>query len=249
MNTRLVLLTIASVLVLVIAACDVDSDDDSVPAVEPEVEDVQTDDEADDQVAEEPTATPEPEPTPTAEPEPTPTPEPEPTPTPEPTGPLTTFGDGTYRVGEDIEPGLYYANNVGGSCYWERLSGFGGELDDIITNEFSQVRQIVMIEQDDIGFSAQGCGQWEQNPEPYREDPHADLDDGVYVVGEEIAPGAWRSEGSTGSCYWARLSNFSRELDGIITNSFGGTGDVVQIAHEDAGFESSNCGPWVRLGD
>jgi hypothetical protein len=87
MNTRWILLAIASVLILVLAACEVDSDDDSVPAVEPEVEDVQTDDAADDQVAEESTATPEPDPTATPEPEPTPTPEPEPTPTPEPEEP------------------------------------------------------------------------------------------------------------------------------------------------------------------
>ena len=36
-------------------------------------------------------------------------------------------GDGTYRVGTQIKPGLYKA--TGGSlCYWERLSGFSGSL-------------------------------------------------------------------------------------------------------------------------
>ncbi len=43
------------------------------------------------------------------------------------------FGEGTYIVGTDIEPGTY--RELGGEfCYWSRLSGFGGGIDQIIAN-------------------------------------------------------------------------------------------------------------------
>jgi hypothetical protein len=199
-----------------------------------------------------PTATPEP-PTPTPDPpSPTPTPTPAPpapTPTPEPAGPRTSFGSGTFIVGEDIEPGLYAANSPTGSCYWERLGGFSGQLDDIHANYFGGDRQIVFIAETDVGFSSERCGTWTRDPEPIRADTGAPFGDGMFMVPAEVQPGTWRSEGASGACYWARLSNFSGELDGIIANSFGGVGDIVQIIGSDAGFESSGCGSWVRIGD
>jgi hypothetical protein len=46
-------------------------------------------------------------------------------------------GDGTYRVGTQIKPGLYKSTGSGSFCYWARLSGFSGDtLDDINANYF-----------------------------------------------------------------------------------------------------------------
>ena len=71
------------------------------------------------------------------------------------------FGDGTYLVGVDVEPGIYRA--PGGSfCTWERLSGLGGEFDDIISMDFSEnSSQIVEIKTSDMAFKVSGCGTWE----------------------------------------------------------------------------------------
>ena len=57
-----------------------------------------------------------------------------PTPTPPP-GPRTTFGAGRYLVGRDIAAGRYYTA-PGYGCYWERLSGLGGTLGEILGNDF-----------------------------------------------------------------------------------------------------------------
>lgn len=76
-------------------------------------------------------------------------------------GGVRNFGDGTYRVGSDIDPGTYRAPG-GNSCYWERLSGFGGDLNDIITNEVAVKNPVVTIEASDAGFSTDGCGTWER---------------------------------------------------------------------------------------
>ena len=110
----------------------------------------------------EPTATPEltatPEPTATLEPTETPVPPPTPEPTEVPAGPATTFGDGVHVVGVDIAPGTY-RGSPSGSCYWARLSGFSGELDDIIANDNSEA-PIVTISASDVGFESSRCGTW-----------------------------------------------------------------------------------------
>ena len=89
--------------------------------------------------------------------EPTPTPIPEPTSTP--TGPSTTFGDGIHAVGADIAAGTY-RNSGREGCYWARLSGFSGDLDEIITNGLGDEQLIVQISPGDVGFESNRCGSW-----------------------------------------------------------------------------------------
>lgn len=72
----------------------------------------------------------------------------------------TSFADGSWRVGEDIDPGTYRAEGSD-ACYWERLSGFSGELGEIISNDFSSGPTTVTIAEDDAGFTSQRCGTWE----------------------------------------------------------------------------------------
>src|SRR5690606_11028225 len=56
--------------------------------------------------------------------------------------------DGTHRVNTDIQPGVYRAPG-GDRCYWERLSGFRGTLDDILANGYGDVRPIVRTKRGD----------------------------------------------------------------------------------------------------
>lgn len=86
---------------------------------------------------------------------------PEPEAEPEPEDGSGGIGDGTHLVGEDIEPGEYRADG-GEFCYWERLSGTGGELDDIIANDLGAGSHVVAIAESDNAFSTQGCGEWEK---------------------------------------------------------------------------------------
>ncbi|MEV0318301.1 PASTA domain-containing protein [Streptomyces sp. NPDC050658] len=67
--------------------------------------------------------------------------------------------DGTYMVGEDIDPGTYKTDG-GGNCYWERLSGTGGDLGDIIANDLPSGSSYVTIAPSDKAFSSTGCGTW-----------------------------------------------------------------------------------------
>lgn len=71
---------------------------------------------------------------------------------------------------------------------------------------------------------------------------------GFYTVGDEIAPGTWRSTGGGDSCYWERLRGLSGEFDDIITNYYGNAGVTVTISSSDAAFSSTGCGMWEYLG-
>jgi hypothetical protein len=71
----------------------------------------------------------------------------------------TISGDGTYRVGVDIQPGVYRSQG-GSGCYWARLSGFSGGLGDVIANNFGAGPQVVQIAATDAAFSTSGCSTW-----------------------------------------------------------------------------------------
>ncbi|MHA7649378.1 hypothetical protein ACX9NE_05340 [Mycobacterium sp. ML4] len=71
----------------------------------------------------------------------------------------TIPGDGTFRTGADLVPGTYRSPG-GGSCYWERLRGFGGQTADIIANGAGILPQTVTIAPTDAGFRSQGCAPW-----------------------------------------------------------------------------------------
>ena len=67
-----------------------------------------------------------------------------------------------WLVGQQIQAGEYVAD-VQSGCYWARLSGFGGELDDIVANDIHLAagRQIISISSSDEGFySNSNCGTW-----------------------------------------------------------------------------------------
>jgi hypothetical protein len=76
--------------------------------------------------------------------------------------------------------------------------------------------------------------------------PKRIITDGVWKVGEEIAPGTYRAPGG-GGCYWARLSGFSGDLDDIIANGGFSKNQTITISSSDAGFETKGCGTWTRI--
>ena len=174
------------------------------------------------------------------------TPTPRPAATPEPSR-ATTFGDGTWVVGSNIQAGTYRSSKTGSGCYWQRLSGFSGEFSDIIVNELTDAISVVEISSTDAGFSTERCGTWTQATSAITSSLSSPFGDGVFVVGLDIGSGTWASPGGD-SCYWARLSGFSGDLNHIESNSLGGSNNILTIKSTDKGFESSNCGTWTKTG-
>lgn len=163
--------------------------------------------------------------------------------------PARTFEDGDYIVGEDIRPGTYRLREAADLCYWERLSGFGGSLDEIIANNSGSGFFTVTIKRSDAGFSSSGCGTWTTDLSAVVSRRGPIEDDGVFIVGTDIAPGTWRSSGGGGfACYVARLAGFGGTLNEVISNELSQSGRViVTLKRSDEGFETNGCGTWTKV--
>jgi len=165
-----------------------------------------------------------------------------PTATPTPT--YVHFGDGTYQVGKDIQPGTYRTRVGSSGCYYARLKGFGGTLDDIIANNSTDAPAIVTIAATDKGFTSENCGTWTKDLSQITQSKTS-FGDGMFIVGTDITPGTYRNTGAQG-CYYARLHGFGNTLDDIIANDNVDTPTIVTIAATDKGFQSEGCGTWTK---
>lgn len=169
----------------------------------------------------------------------------------DPVDPSQTFRTGTWRVGPDIAPATYRNSDSSQICYWERLSGFGGTFEEIKANDLVSYRTVMTIKSEDAGFSSERCGIWSSVLRPITPAQDAPFSDGTYIVGFDIAPGTWRSEGpaADGYCYWERLSGFSGDFEEIIANDLSEGPATVRVDQNDAGFRTEGCGTWSRMGN
>jgi hypothetical protein len=158
---------------------------------------------------------------------------------------FVTFHDGILRVGQDVQPGTYRTRSGSDGCYFARLKGFSGQVNDIIANESTSGPAVVTIAASDAGFQSQGCATWTSDLSAVTKSPTS-FGDGDFIVGTDIQPGSYRSDGS-GSCYYARLQGFGHSISDIIANNNATGPAVVTIAPGDKGFESSGCGTWTRV--
>jgi len=71
---------------------------------------------------------------------------------------VNTAGD---AFGGDMSPGTWRSAGGSSGCYAARLSGFGGTLDQVISNDLaSEGGLVVTIGAGDAGFETNGCGTW-----------------------------------------------------------------------------------------
>ena len=71
----------------------------------------------------------------------------------------TIPGEGTFVVGEDLQPGTYRTEGQDG-CYWARLSGLGGGLEDIIANDNTDGPVTIEVSPGDRALELSGCGEF-----------------------------------------------------------------------------------------
>ena len=155
------------------------------------------------------------------------------------------FSDGTHVVGQDVGPGTYRTRVGSPGCYYARLAGFGGTLEDITANENTDAPAVVTVSPNDKGFVSRGCGIWTQDLSAITAD-RATFGDGIYIVGTDIQPGTYRNNGQQG-CYYERLSGFGGVLGETIANENTDSPAVVTIFPTDKGFKSARCGIWSLI--
>lgn len=153
--------------------------------------------------------------------------------------------DGFYVIGWDIAPGLWRSTGTGANCYWERQN----VTQDIIDNDIGFAGGAAMIQPTDFVFYTKGCGDWvmlDSNNLPAlpADKQQAPKKDGIYIIGLNMAPGKWRSNGAGEKCYWEKLTNTQE----IIDNHLGVASVIVDIAPTDFQFKTEGCGVWTLGG-
>jgi hypothetical protein len=158
---------------------------------------------------------------------------------------FASFGDGTYQVGADIQPGTYRTREGSPNCYYERLKNFTGGINSILANANTYAPAIVTIRPTDAGFNSQGCATWTKDLSAITASKTS-FGAGAYIVGTDMVPGTYRSSGGN-NCYYERLRDFTGGMNSIIANGNTKNPTIVTITPTDAGFQSQSCGTWTKL--
>lgn len=153
--------------------------------------------------------------------------------------------DGFYVVGSDIAPGLWRSTGTGAKCYWERQN----VTQDIIDNDYGFAGGAAMIQPTDFVFYAKGCGDWvmldtNNLPALPAEKQQAPKKDGIYIIGLNMAPGKWRSNGAGQKCYWEMLT----PTQDIIENHYGVASVIADVPPGAFQFKTDGCGVWTLGG-
>jgi hypothetical protein len=154
----------------------------------------------------------------------------------------TIDGNGTFAVNDEIKPGIYKSN--GKITYYARTSGFSGSPDEILANGTPTGSAIVEILNTDKGFQTTGSGEWVLVDADYKAELLTEFGDGMYFVGKDIVPGTYKSEGVD---YWARLNNFTGDMNDIEANGTPSGPEIVEISETDIGFQTSGGGTWKKI--
>lgn len=165
----------------------------------------------------------------------------------------TVRGGGTYKVGSDIQPGTCRSTGNGeqANCYWERAKDASGEAESILDNENAVGSTYVTIEATDKIFKTQDCQDWKAVDPKATGTPKAEAAGkaGMLKVGVDIAPGTYKSAGSTEGgtgCYWERTKDASGSTDSIIANENPTGQAIVTIAPGDGYFKTTDCQDWKK---
>lgn len=79
---------------------------------------------------------------------------------------VTIPGDGTFVVGDEVQPGTYKTSGPADSafpnCYWARLKSTTGDFDDIIANDNPKGQTTITISSSDGAFESSGCEEWKK---------------------------------------------------------------------------------------
>ncbi|NRF94421.1 hypothetical protein HQN89_26265 [Paenibacillus frigoriresistens] len=122
--------------------------------------------------------------------------------------------------------------------------GFTDNMNEIIANGNPSGSDVVEIKATDKGFQTSGSGKWRLVDDRYAPTKLTEFGDGTYIVGKDIDPGTYKSDGVD---YWARLKNFSGDMNAILANGNPDGQEIVEIAASDVGFSTHGGGKWKKI--
>ena len=173
-------------------------------------------------------------------------------------------GTGSYPVGLKLQNGVVgqglWHSSGGPDCSFSTTTfPLGGVVNPSVVEPARAGPRYVDFLAGDFRFDTAGCGPWVQAGGPldalHPTNAYGVLEgDGDFRVGIEVPPGRYQATSPT-TCSWQRVRDFGHRVpdpdpNGIFPSTIiaSGTSDTVDIAPTDAGFTTSNCGAWRRIG-
>jgi hypothetical protein len=158
------------------------------------------------------------------------------------------FEDGFWVVGEEVQPGRYISRPQTGACSWGRFADIRG--DNIIVSQDRRTHQVIVdILATDKAFSSDNCGVWEIY-EPSEAPPSTTIEEGDWIVGEQIEPGTYHTESASG-CGWERTLGFEHTAQQLIDSLPAIPRPLTTLTVDLAageGFSTHDCGTWAKSG-
>ena len=165
------------------------------------------------------------------------------------------FGNGTWEVGADIQPGIYRAwrdpEHLVGTCTGTRIggaeSGYGA-----LSGAYAVYGAVILeISASDTRFRSENCTTWEPYQPPA--EPRDEFGAGMVLVNLDVRPGLYVSAaaGIIGSCFWTKLPGWAGWPIGYDVSDIP-QGDeprraIVELSDADATLETRGCLTWRRV--
>lgn len=151
----------------------------------------------------------------------------------------TTYSNGKYLVGKDIESGLYkvtVTDKIMKMGYVERAKDVNMEFDSIIANIILTGNGYIEILSTDVAVKLQGVKIEPIKIEDLKPDIKKEASDGIYLIGYDLAPGTYKVEVTdtvTEMGYVQRSKSVAMGMDDIIANEIVQGSGYVKIEEGD----------------
>lgn len=167
-----------------------------------------------------------------------------------PTDPTPSGEPVDLQVGVDIQPGVYTTAGVQPSaCSWQRTvpNPAGGNPRTVVAEDVS-VRPLIEVLASDDRLRLRGCSPLVPYVPPPT--PATSVDDGDWLVGQDIAPGRYRvtvdDVDAEPYCRWSRARGLGYGAADVIETDAIYRGDPAEVdLAEGERFSLSGCGTWT----
>ncbi|BDZ62088.1 hypothetical protein [Demequina sediminis] len=177
----------------------------------------------------------------------------------------------TVVAGVDISPGTYRTDPLtiepdgsrgllfDHSCVWGLREGGSSGFEGVLSVGENDAGRPTMTIAEGQEFSSKRCGRWSRvDEDALFTAPDAaptEIGDGIWLVGEDLAPGRWRAH-SYGNpddpdawCAWEIDSHWRDWEAEILDMRIANKDDLETVIETGQQFRSDGCGGWTRIGD
>ena len=145
---------------------------------------------------------------------------------------------GTYKVGEEIAPGVYRGEAEEDTfCKWARLNDLNEDPESVTAMGLREGQFYVEVQASDVGFTTE-CPLVPIGNLKQRDPLSAEIPPGMYIVGLDIGPGAYEGKPDEELfCFWQRLNNFKEDDESTIEWDIPGNKYTVEVLPSDYAVE------------